>query len=260
MNYRHIYHAGSFTDVFKHVILCILLNNLQKKGKPFCYIDSHAGLGIYDLSAAEVSRSPEYQQGIAQLITLPALSDEIANYVKIVNSFQKDNLLLTYPGSPLIAAHFLGEHDKLILNELHPEDFIKLKKNMKQYHRAHCHQRDAYEFLPAILPPTPKRGLILIDPPYEKTSEYDDIIDVLKKSLKRFENGIYMLWYPIVNDAHTKLVNKIKTTVKQPIIHAEMISQHSKTRLRGSGVIIINPPWNIENKIICVTEKLKKLL
>lgn len=260
MNYRHIYHAGNFADVFKHVILCIVLDSLRSKGKPFCYIDTHAGLGIYDLSADEAARSPEYQHGIAKLLSAHTDSDELSPYITIVKSLQHGEPLSHYPGSPLIAAQFLGEHDQLILNEWHPDDAKTLKRNMKHHHAAHCHQRDAYEFLPAVLPPTPKRALILIDPPYEKVSEYDDIVKVLQKSLKRFETGIYMLWYPIVSDSHHMLVKQIKSAINKPMIHYEMRSKSKQTGLLGSGVIIINPPWKVEDSITKATAALNTLL
>lgn len=260
MNYRHIYHAGNFADVFKHVVLCLILENLKSKGKPFCYIDTHAGLGLYDLTASEVSRSPEYQQGIAKLLNTATHSEELSHYLAIIHAFQKDNTLTHYPGSPLIATHFIGEQDKLILNEWHPQDFISLKRTMYEYPNTHCHHRDAYEFLPAILPPTPKRAVILIDPPYEKTSEYDDIVNVLKKSLKRFETGIYMLWYPIVDDTHHKLVQRIKALTDKPVINYELLSTTKKTGLLGSGVMVINPPWNVENNIKKALTKLQSLL
>ena len=262
MNYRHIYHAGHFADVFKHCLLTIVLKHLCQKEKPFVYIDTHAGTGKYDLSTEEVIRSPEYQQGIEILLKQKTIIPEMQSYVEIIKPYIQDNILQYYPGSPLIAEHFIREQDEMILNELHDEDFASLKLNLKKIKNCHFHHRDAYEFLPAILPPDIKRGVILIDPPYEKKSEYSDIVETLEKSIKRFPNGIYMIWYPIVSNEYQILLKKIKSN-----IHADMIETHftikpipnEKEGLIGTGMIIINPPYQMDATAKRVTRYLEEL-
>ncbi len=260
MNYRHIYHAGNFADVFKHVVLGILLKQLCLKEKPFCYIDTHAGIGLYDLQADEAQRSFEYQHGIMKLLSIPTLGPEFSDYINIVKSFNNNSTSLEcYPGSPFIAKQFLREYDKMILNELHDQDFLTLKKNIRNIQQACCHKRDAYEFLPAILPPTPRRALILIDPPYEKLSEHTQLIHMLKTGLQKFESGIFVLWYPIVDERHHKLLRQIHSSITQPIQHYEIRSQSKKEGLIGSGVVIINPPWNTDTPIQNVVKRLNQI-
>lgn len=259
MNYRHIYHAGSFADVFKHAALCSVLDYLCLKDKPFCYIDSHAGIGLYDLNSDEATRSPEYQHGIAQLILQDHAPDLLLPYLNIVRSVQHTDSLSYYPGSPWIAAQYVRTHDQLILNELHQEDFATLKKNMPQQHNIHYHHRDAYEFLPAILPPTPPRALILMDPAYEQQNEAKKIIEALEKSIKRFAHGIYMLWYPIVDSSHKTLVHDIKKRIAAPIINHELLAHKKYSGLIGSGILIINPPFTIDQTLKTLIEYLEPL-
>lgn len=259
MNYRHIYHAGNFADVYKHAVLCLLLKALCIKEKPFCYIDSHAGVGLYDLNSAEAMRSPEYTAGIAKLFTLPKVPDMLSDYHKIVTSYQDGASLRFYPGSPLIAAHFLRAHDHLILNELHPQDQMTLKRNCRHIAHVHCHERDAYEFLPAILPPTPRRACILIDPPYEKTDESRCIVQALEKCVKRFATGVYVIWYPIVYARdHQSLVLLIQKHIKLPMIYNEMRLTPKTEGLLGTGMIVINPPWQFESKLKALTDWLQE--
>lgn len=268
MNYRHIYHAGNFADVFKHLVLCTLLKQLRDKNKPFCYIDSHAGIGLYDLHSNETQRSLEYNQGIVKLLEANATSPLFSTYTSIIKAINTPitledansiSNLRYYPGSPLIAAHFLKEQDNIILNELHDEDFLTLKKNTQHLPQVSCHKRHAYEFLPAILPPTPRRALILIDPPYEKRDEYNNIVIALKKSLKKFATGIYLIWYPIVDDSHQTLLRRIQTAVAQPLIHHKIMCRNKSSGLIGSGVAIINPPWKADDAIQQLVSQLTDL-
>ncbi len=259
MNYRHIYHAGSFADVYKHAVLCSLLQALCLKDKPYCYIDSHAGVGLYDLNSAEALRSPEYQFGIEKLLILPEVPDILSEYLNIVKSYQDEASLRFYPGSPLIAAHFMRAHDHLILNELHPQDVKALKQNCAKIPNLHCHQRDAYEFLPAILPPVPRRACILIDPPYEKTDESRRIVQTLEKCVKRFATGIYMIWYPIVHARdHQSLVFLLQKHIQLPMIYNEIQLTHKAEGLLGTGMIIINPPWQFESRLKTLTDWCQK--
>jgi len=260
MNYRHIYHAGNFADVFKHLVLCALLKQFRLKDKPFCYIDSHAGIGLYDLNCDQAQRSPEYQHGIMKLLAADTVSPDFLEDLTIIKSFNDDSNLNYYPGSPLIAAYFLREQDSMILNELHDDDFLTLKKNTQHLAHVSCHKRDAYEFLPAILPPTIRRALILIDPPYEKLTEHTQLINSLKKCLKKFGTGAYLLWYPIVDDSHKKLLRQIKATLTQPIVNYEVMSPGKTSGLLGSGVAIINPPWNIDPTMQQIVDQLNVFL
>jgi 23S rRNA (adenine2030-N6)-methyltransferase len=203
MNYSHRYHAGSFADVVKHVILAKLLEHFLKKEAPFCYIDTHAGAGIYDLQSVEANKTVEYESGIARLFAEEKkLSDNLQPYIEIIKNFQseKSQRLTRYPGSPWIAEHFLRPQDAMILNEKHPDTATALKASFRYHEQVSIHERDAYELLPAILPLKEiKRALILIDPPFEKKTEMKDIITALEKSLPRFPQAMYLIWVPITD-------------------------------------------------------------
>lgn len=255
MNYRHIFHAGNFADVFKHIILMATINFLQQKEKGCALIDSHAGIGLYDLDSAVVQRNPEHLNGIAPLLKSAADNQPnpiIKRYLKLINELQPGEKLKYYPGSPLIMRKLLRPQDELILNELHPEDYKALKK---QFHakNIHIHNRNAYEFLPAILPPKLHRGLIFIDPPYEMENEFTALVNLLTKITKLFPQGIFLIWYPIVHDQHQKFLRNIYNLQIEKTIHFELIKtknfDRNKNGLRGSGIIMLNTPYKIENTI-----------
>lgn len=247
MNYRHIYHAGNFADIFKHSVLTLLIDYLHQKDKPCTYIDTHAGLGLYDLRDKKANLTTESKKGILKLLNAEKHISELDHYLEIVKKYLAPEYPI-YPGSPFFMKELQREQDTIILNELHNEDVEELKHNFRRSERIHIHHRNAYEFLPAMLPPTSKRGLILIDPPFEKTTELKDFQIAIEKSLKRFETGIYMLWYPIINTTTKYNISKLMRTLPQNTLQAEVIineiSEESKG-LNGCGVIIINPPFKI---------------
>jgi 23S rRNA (adenine2030-N6)-methyltransferase len=262
MNYRHIYHAGSFSDVFKHSILALLVEHLQKNEKGFTYIDTHAGVGCYDLSNEEVKRSPEYQSGIARLLAEKNLPSLFESYLAIVKEYSANDELTHYPGSPLVVAKLLRPQDDMILNELHPDDFQQLKQTMRRYKQSHLHHRDAYEFLPSILPPKLRRGLILIDPPYENVAEFTHLKQLLNKAVKRFATGVYVLWYPIKRNEHESFIKAIRNQVNLPSVQIELKIKDfnlETNQLTGCGLLVINPPWQTEEKMIQMRDCLSDL-
>lgn len=255
MNYRHIFHAGNFADVFKHLILIDLIEALQKKEKGCCFIDTHAGLGIYDLRREEAERNPEYQTGILPLLKLDQnkiSSSTLKKYLSLVQKMQPAHEFRYYPGSPYILKHFLRPQDTLMLNEWHPDDCKTLKKQFSDS-QIHTHHRDAYEFLPAMLPPTPRRGLVLIDPPYEDKDEFQKLFVLIKQSVEKFPNGIYAIWYPIVHREHESFCRKIQNYFSENHLKKELILTDQFTPdqngLRGCGMLIINPPYQIDQSI-----------
>lgn len=262
MNYRHIFHAGSFADVFKHCILSLILEKMSEKDKAFSYIDTHAGIGLYDLQSEAARRSPEFEKGIKKLLSDPNPIPELTPYLNIVKKFQPSNQLAYYPGSPLFANAMLRTQDKMILNEYHPEDFQLLKTNLGKDPQLHYHHRDAYEFLPAVLPPTTKRGVILIDPPFERDDEFSAILEVVKKSGKRFSQGVYMIWYPIVSQRYQTFVKQMISNAFGSVLISELSLDKIyfvKTQLVGCGVVIINPPWQLDIAVKKVTAYLWQL-
>jgi 23S rRNA (adenine2030-N6)-methyltransferase len=269
VNYRHIFHAGNFADVFKHGILTRLLEKMTAKEKGFCYIDTHAGIGMYDLTSPQSLQSPEYLHGIARLLSRKDVMPTLKNYVQIIQSLQTDEALKYYPGSPWIAKNYLRPQDQLILNELHVEDFQSLKKNIKLHGQIHIHCRDAYEFLPAVLPQrNVKRALILIDPPYEKANEFEIIFSTIKKCLQKFPQGVYAIWYPIIGQRkniflkQVHFLDEIKNLHLCPVLFSELVladSKFGKEGLIGCGMIVLNPPWKIEDDIANIAEYLLKI-
>jgi len=263
MNYRHRYHAGNFGDVLRHTAQCLILESLVQKEKGFTYIDTHAGIGLYDLKDQPYGKE-EYILGVEKIISLSEVPASLKTYYEIVKPFYflKENSF--YPGSPLIAKHFLRPQDQMILNEWHPEDGIRLKEFFRGEARIFCHGRDAYEFLPAVLPPKPRRGLVMIDPPYEKKNELSVAMALLKEGIKKFPEGIYLLWYPIKEYQNEEVIRRIKKEAfSEEGLHIELVVQkpsQESTKLLGSGLILINPPWQIEQKITSLLKDLYHLL
>ncbi len=259
MNYRHSYHAGSFTDVFKHSILVSLIQALQRKETAICYLDTHAGAGYYDLFSEEAQKSKEFQGGISQLFQIkkpPALIKQYLNCIQMVNAHLTHSempILRYYPGSPDIMRYFLREQDRMILTELHPQEYQLLKNYFADSKRINVHLLNGYQGLKAFLPPKERRGLILIDPPYEKPNELDGLIPTLSTLLKQFATGVYALWYPIKNRLIIdKLHCALKKVVQCPTLITELsiYPEDSAQHLNGCGMAIINPPWQLDTQIL----------
>ena len=268
MNYRHLYHAGSFADVLKHVVLTLLLQHFLKKESPFCFIDSHAGLGLYDLQSEEAQTTHEAANGVLRLPkNLEDVPDWLAPYWKIVHALNapSGNIVL-YPGSPLIARDFLRPQDKMILNEKHDETYHELKQFFYREPQVTVHHRDAYEFLPAILPvKNYTRALILIDPPFEKITEKDDLTIALEKCLQRFAHGTYAIWFPLTEKAPNLELNKalkaLLPTDKNLIIEFKIADPSTIEKgLLGCAMIIINPPWDLQTTLRVALPRLWELL
>lgn len=245
MNYRHSYHAGNFADVLKHIILVTTLNALTAKQTPYCFLDTHAGIGLYNLQATSAQKSQEYLTGIARLnaMTTPPPA-EIEQYLQIVRHCNAPSTLRYYPGSPEVAATLLRPQDRMVLCELHPEDCQTLKDNLSRKQNTSINLLDAYKGMKAFLPPKENRGLVLIDPPFEKSDEIASIDQALQRALKHWRSGIYLIWYPIKNQAFTPKCDK-------PFINIQLQlnTATDPTKLNACGVAIINPPWKLANTL-----------
>lgn len=259
MNYRHIYHAGSFTDVFKHWILSLIIEKLCIKDTPFCLLDSHAGLGLYDLQHPHAQKTLEYKVGIEKLLD-KQLDVDFQKYIAIVNKYMEEKGL--YPGSAAIMHSFLRPADRLLLSELHPEDFAILQNNFKHDRRVKIFNQDAYIFLKANLPPKERRGLIFIDPPFEQTNELEQVYAALKESLKRFATGVYVIWYPIKDrKVIEKFYKQISALSLQSLLYVEICSNENiGMQLNSCGMLVINPPWKLAETINASMPKLLQYL
>lgn len=263
MNYRHSYHAGNFADVFKHLILISLVQSLLRKETPFCYLETHAGTGCYDLLSETTQKSKEYENGIKKLMTATNSSPLIQDYLSCVMKLNNETVLRYYPGSPFFTRQFMRSQDRMILSELHPDDVQLLKKFFKNDKQIAIHHQDGYQSLKAFLPPKEKRGLVFIDPPYEKNNELLSLPVLLKQTLKRWETGIYALWYPIKSEQQNKLFHReLKKHIVQPFLTAEMciFAADIPAQLNGCGMIIINPPWQIDQQLENLIPLLWKIL
>lgn len=258
MNYRHAFHAGNAADVMKHAILALLLERLRAKPAPFCVLDSHAGIGRYDLDGEEARRTREADEGIRRLLAsaLP-LPAELSPYLDAVRALNgdagpRDTSTRWYPGSPRLARSFLREGDRLILAELHPEDVATLKAEFQGDRQVAVHHMDGWLALKAHLPPKEKRGLVLIDPPFEAEDESVRLVEGLKLAWRRWSTGVYALWYPVKDRAAVwRLHQALEDTGIPRVLAAELVwgSDDRHDRLNGSGMILVNPPWQTDTAL-----------
>jgi 23S rRNA (adenine2030-N6)-methyltransferase len=255
LSYRHAFHAGNHADVLKHYVFSLVLDYFNQKDKPYWVVDTHAGAGMYALASDFAQKNAEFESGIARLFAARNLPDSLQNFVKTIKSFNENNTLEFYPGSPKIAESFLRKDDKLRLFELHPSDYKILKENFKG-RQTNIEQQDGFSGIKACLPPQPKRAVVLIDPPYELKDDYQRVVDCLKDSLKRFATGTYLVWYPLLQRPEPQqMVEKLKALntdflqielCLQPNIHAASGDAQINTfGMFGSGLFIVNPPWTL---------------
>lgn len=248
MNYRHIYHAGNFADVLKHLALCLVLDHFRKKEAPFCAIDAHGGIGLYDLTSEQAQKTGEWKDGIGRF-DFSDMPHDFALYADMVRGYIERQ---HYPGSPLLIAKALRSQDRLIANELHPDDFVTLTESLSSVRQAKVTHLDAYECIRANIPPKEKRGLVLIDPPFEKKDEFQLLIRQMGEWKKRFANGVYIIWYPI--KAHLAVDDLKEAAAELGLPRTWSIEALTHPRYRtesfnGSGLIIFNAPYLVPEKL-----------
>lgn len=249
MNYRHLYHAGNFSDTFKHLMLISLIQSLCHKTQPFTYFETHAGLGGYDLTKAAAQKSQEFRGGIAKIFDLPDPNRPgiVGDYLHLVQAFnqqQQSEKLRYYPGSPKLVRALLRAQDRMILCELHPRDVLSLKQGFRGDAQVAVHHINGYLGLKAFLPPPQKRGLVLIDPPFELVTEWDDLLTALEIARQRWSTATYAVWYPIKERsiiAHFH--ERLKKTAWSGIFYNEMTLPVSAGALMSCGMVILQPPW-----------------
>ncbi|MCG5241136.1 23S rRNA (adenine(2030)-N(6))-methyltransferase RlmJ [Azospirillum doebereinerae] len=252
MNYRHIFHAGNPADVMKHAVLALILDHLRAKPAPFCVLDTHAGIGCYDLLSEPAQKTLECEDGIGRLFGAPPPHPSLAPYLGAVEGLNPDGRLRWYPGSPRIARAALREQDRLVLVELHPDDARTLKAEFAGDRNVAVHQSDAYLALKAHLPPKEKRGLVLIDPPFEQPDEFARLAEGLAAAHRRWPTGVYALWYPIKERAAVwRFQDAVEKTGIPKVLIAELTWHPEDTHLRlnGSGLLIVNPPWTLDDRL-----------
>ena len=250
LSYRHAFHAGNHADVLKHFIEVQLLRYLAQKDKPFWYIDTHAGAGCYALDSGYAAQNVEYESGIARLWERDDLPAPLADYVALVKRINPDGQMRLYPGSPLVAQELLRDGDKMRLFELHPSDSEILHENFAGYGtRVLMQTADGFSALKALLPPPPRRALVLIDPPYEDKQDYQRVVSALGEGLKRFSSGVYAIWYPQLQRADARqLPQQLKQLPVKSWLNVALSVQglsEDGFGMYGSGMFVLNPPWNL---------------
>jgi 23S rRNA (adenine2030-N6)-methyltransferase len=269
MNYRHAYHAGNFADVLKHLVLALVIDHLKRKDAPFRVVDTHAGIGRYDLTSTEAGKTGEWRQGIARLIgpgaePLPgAVAQIMAPYLDAVRAENSEGQLTAYPGSPLIARRLMRSQDVLAANELHPEDAAALKAALGRDRRVRLLHLDGWTALKSLLPPKERRGLVLIDPPYEEEGELGRLAEGLGQALRRFRTGVLLAWYPIkdprpIKRFHTDLAGHGWPELL--VIEVMIRGTGATDRLNGCGLIVANAPYSLEPLLAKVLPELSRRL
>jgi len=267
MNYRHAYHAGNFADVLKHVVLIMLVEHLKKKPAPFFYLDTHAGRGRYDLSEAQAQRSGEYKEGIGRLLEARAASlpPEVAAYVALVrDSAGKGHSAITaYPGSPLLVARLRRPDDRLVLMETLPKEASALEAALGRQRQVSVIEGDGYAALKAQLPPREKRGLVLIDPPYESDLEFDRVLAGLELAHERWPMGTYCVWYPLTDRAGPVRFQRglERSGIRRVLdVRLGVLPPDAQVGMAGAGLVIVNPPWQLDERLKELMPRLHRLL
>lgn len=271
MNYRHAFHAGNFADVVKHLVLVRILTYLHEKPAAFRVIDSHAGAGRYDLTGEEATRGGEWLTGIARVMQA-RFSEEagelIAPYLDIVRAFNPPGKLEAYPGSPLIARALLRPQDRMVACEVAPAPRKQLIDALRRDEQARVVDLDGWTALPAFVPPNERRGLVLIDPPFEQPDEFERLARVFAESFAKWPTGIYMLWYPVKNRRATDaLARQVATAAaakgagdKCLRLEFSVAPAVEGQGLVSSGLLIVNPPWTLASELRTVLPELQKPL
>ncbi len=266
MNYRHVYHAGNFADVVKHAVLARIVEYLKRKDGAFRVIDTHAGRGIYRLDAEEARKTSEADDGIARLLGAKIAVEARAlldPYLEIVRGLNAEGALDIYPGSPLLTRRLLRRQDRLTAIELHSEDATALRRLFEGDHQVRVLELDGWLSLGAHLPPKEKRGLVLVDPPFEREDEFGRILDGLRKAHRRWPGGTYAVWYPIKD---RRAVGAFREALKRwgvpgildTAFHVRKASP--SPRLDGSGMIVVNPPYLLEAELKVLLPALRRIL
>ncbi|MBX9451296.1 MAG: 23S rRNA (adenine(2030)-N(6))-methyltransferase RlmJ [Mesorhizobium sp.] len=266
MNYRHAYHAGNFADVVKHLLLTRIIEYLKRKPGAFRVIDTHAGTGLYDLSSEEAQKTGEWRDGIGRLLdaALPdAAASLAAPYLDAVRAFNVGHPFRYYPGSPVLTKQLLRGADRLTAIELHPEDCFALRTRFAGDWQVRVIELDGWLAMGSQVPPKEKRGLVIVDPPFEKEGEFKRIVDGLQKAHRRWPGGTYALWYPIKDhNAVTAMREMLKQTGIPKIMDVvfELRQPSPEPRFDGTGMIVVNPPYVLEDELKVLLPALREVL
>ena len=257
MNYRHIYHAGNFADIFKHLLLTMTLSLLQQKEKGMFALDAFGGCGLYDLTSSQSQKTDEFRGGIGAFMDIAFTNPDLNNFQNLLRPYWEKN---RYPGSPRLIGDMLRPQDRMIANELHLEDHASLKDAMLLDMNARVTKIDAYESVRANIPPGERRGLVLVDPPFERKDEFDVLARQMAEWMRKWPTGCYMIWYPIKAASNQHLIfdavaelNTPKTFVSEFLLNP----RNTRDSFNGCGVVIINTPFQLAERIHSLTKELR---
>ena len=263
MNYLHAFHAGNFADVVKHALLTSLLARLCEKSRPIAYVETHAGAGFYRLDAPEARRSGEAAQGVGRLSGHAPADPDLARYLAVVAALpENEESLCAYPGSPLVAAGLTREADRLYLAELAPGPAADLGRLFRHDERVAVHRRDGYEALGGLLPPRPRAGLLFLDPPYEAADDFTRVVEGLGVARQRWPEGVLAAWYPIKDRKALAGFYRGLGELGAPVLRAELSVRpdDNAAGLNGSGLVVVDPPWGVEDRFAAVLAEVGPLL
>lgn len=265
LSYRHAFHAGNHADILKHATLTLILNSLNQKPKPYCYIDTHAGAGLYRLDSEWSTKTGEASLGIHKLWSHRAQLPQLTTYFACIQGLNPNATLSYYPGSPWIAQTLVRSTEQLVLTELHPDDKNLLKNNLRHSKQVTLVVNDGFKELLARIPPLLKRGLVLIDPPYELKQDYVLVTETLAQAYKRWATGIYAVWYPILaskRDHSDTMLRKIKQGAYSNLLKVELHVKgaNSDFGMHGSGMLIVNAPWQLDTQLESILPTLTNIL
>lgn len=266
LSYRHAFHAGNFADVLKHVVLVALVDALARKPAPLCVLDTHAGAGRYDLRADEALRNREYEQGVLRTWWRDDLPPPVARWLALVRGADSgpgvDSPPRWYPGSPMLVASMLREHDRLLLCELHPAEQAALRTLFARRRRVSLHARDGYEALAALLPPSERRGLVLIDPSYETADETRRMTGALDVALQRWPGGVYAIWYPLLARKPMRPLMDWARGAGRSVLRMELQLRADLPALgmHGCGMLVLNTPWRLDEQMAATLPWLANVL
>ena len=266
MNYRHAFHAGNFADVFKHAVLCRILHYLRGKPAAFRVIDTHAGAGLYDLAGPQASRGGEWHDGIGRLMAAKLeapVAELLAPYLEVVGALNERGRLTVYPGSPALARAWLRPQDRLVACEIEPQAIAALRQNLRGDIRIKTLDIDGWTALGAYVPPKERRGLVLVDPPFEAENDFLRLAHGLAAAYRKWPTGLYALWYPIKDrGGPDALARSLRRLGPAKILRAELnvAPLSDPTRLNGCGLVLVNPPWTLESELSVLLPALAGIL
>jgi 23S rRNA (adenine2030-N6)-methyltransferase len=253
LSYRHAFHAGNHADVLKHCVLMLVLDYITQKDKPFMYVDTHAGAGLYDLRGVWANKTHEYKAGIGRIWRhqpgVASCPQDMAVYLRAIQALNPDDVLCEYPGSPWLAQTILRAQDKARLFELHTYEYQILHDLFARNKQIKTEKSDGFQAMSAVLPPAERRAVILIDPPYEVKADYQTVVQSVKAAYRKFSTGTYLIWYPVVN---RKWANRIEREFVESGIANILLAELAITAdaedmgMTASGMIVINPPWQLQ--------------